>query len=701
MGLFDIFNKNKDKVDNGPKSAKNIRVPKTVQDSIPFKTITANGIIEDYNRRFSKTYPIGSTNFDTLAEEGQENIYLDWEKVINLIDDVSVGQLTIINKSVDMDIVRNDIMIKPKADRDLPEDLKEQYDVLRGELNQKFADDLKQGRNNIKKEAYLTISVPADDIVEANSTLSRMDGQISKALRKILKEPTKPLNAKDRLGLFYDYYNANEALTYAKKVAPVITDNNLDLAKMRAVNFSPKDLVGPSSMNMGKSLLKFNDDVFVKTYLLDVFPTELSTNFLNDITDMPCNMIISVSWNQMDAATANNLIKQRLQDMNSAIANQQSKAMSEGVSDGGSVSSELSYMRDEAKSLMDDIRKHNMKCFLVTPLITLIASSKEELKGFEKTLKVNLTKFSVHLRAMENQMENAFNTTLPLAQLNIADDRFMQTEATAVFLPFNVKDLNQAGGVDYGVNPISNNMVRINRYMSNNYNGLYIGQSGTGKSFSAKMELIQRLLNSDHQILVVDPEGEYVQMAKYLGGEVQKISYNTTSYINPMDMDITSGDGGNPIPEKCDELITLISTIIGTEYTLNATTKNIIIRAANETYKEYYHHMLELQREAEESGKEMVTCDRDAMPTLANLYSTLIRFQEPEAQYIAASIENQCVGDGAIFSHRTTIDPRNQLIVIDCSEMSDNMKSVAMQVAMSFCWNRIVENGNNGIYTDL
>ena len=144
------FLKKEDKPNNGPKSNKIIRVPVTVQDSIPFKNVYANGIIEDYNGRFSKTYPIGSTNFDTLEETSQESMFLDWEKVINIIDNVSVGQLTIINKNIDMDVVRNDIMLKPKTSGNIDEAFKEEHDILRGEMNEKFAGDLRQGRNNIK-----------------------------------------------------------------------------------------------------------------------------------------------------------------------------------------------------------------------------------------------------------------------------------------------------------------------------------------------------------------------------------------------------------------------------------------------------------------------------------------------------------------------------------------------------------------------
>ena len=701
--MFGLFNKNKTtEVDNSPKSAKNIRIPSTVQDSIPFKRIFVNGMIKDYNSRYSKTYAIGSANFDTLEDSSQEKMYLDWEKVINIIDDTSVGQLTVINRDIDMDIVRNEIMLKPKNDRDIPMELRQSFNVLRGEINDKYTEDLKQGRNNIKKDVYLTISVPAKNRVEAASTLARIDNQVSKTLRKVTGEPTKALNAKDRLELFYNIYNAGELLPYSKKIAPFIKDGNIDPDLLKKYNVSPKDIIGPDSMKMDLTGLKFGSNIFVKTYYIDALPTELSTNFLNDITDIPCNMITSISWTQMDVGEANNMVKQRLLDMNSAISNQQSAAAKDGVVDGGAISPELQDMRDEAQSLMDDIRKNNMKCFFVTPLITLIAMSKEELLSFEKTLKASLTKFSCHLRTMENQMENSFNTTLPLAQLNIANDRFMQTEAASVFFPFSVQDLNQPNGVDYGVNPLSHNIVRINRWDGRNYNGLFIGESGSGKSFAAKNEILQRLLGTNDQILIIDPEGEYAPMGEYTGAEVIKISYNTNMFINPMDLDVSSGDGGNPIPAKCDELITLINTMMGgDDYEFTAAVKNTIIRAVNETYREYYNHMLKIQKEASERGEEAITCDRSAMPTLANLYSTLIKFQEPEAQFVASSIENYCVGDGAIFAHRTNINPHNQMIIFDVSAMTDNMKDVAMQVAMSYCWNRIIENGNNGRNTDL
>ncbi len=692
--MFD-FIKKKTVDKNDPKSAaKLIRDVKSCQDSIPFKDISKNGIIGDYTSRYSKTYKLSDVNFETEEDDSQEKMFLNWEKVINIIDHTSVGQLTVINKNIDMDVIRNEVLLKPN-NLVVPEDKKDLVNSLRDDINNKFINDLSQGKNNIKKESYLTVSIPANDIVDANTSFTRLDTQVSKAFRKISKEPLPALNAKERLAIMYDaYYNVGEPLTFTKKMEKLTVNGNLDFKKMAQNNIGFLDAIAPNGMTFSKDIMKIGDN-YARTYFIDSLPTELPVTFLNELTDVPCNMIASISWTQMDVATANNLIKQRMMDMNAAIGKQEADAMREGISNEGAVSSELINMRDEAKELMDDIRKRNMKSFLVTPLVTLIAPTKEELIGYEKMIKIMFTKFSCQLRLLENQQENAFNTSLPLGQLNVADDRFLQSEATAVFFPFAVKDLNQEGGVDYGTNPLSHNMVRINRWHANSANGLFVGISGSGKSLQAKNQLLQQYFNSDDQILIIDPEGEYVPIAEELGGEIIRITYSNTSYINPMDMDINSGDGGNPIPKKCDELITLINTMMGTD-DISATMKSTITRAVNMTYREYYNHMLKLQT----SGSK-ITCDRDAMPTLANLFSELIKMNEPEAQYIAQAIESHCVGDGAIFSHRTNINPHNKLIVFDVSEMSDNMKDVAMQVAMSYCWNRIIENGSHAKRTNL
>ena len=68
MGLF--------KKGNKTTTQKGGRIPKNVMESIPYKWVNKNGIFEDYDGRFSKTYRILDTNFDTEEDEQQEKMVL-------------------------------------------------------------------------------------------------------------------------------------------------------------------------------------------------------------------------------------------------------------------------------------------------------------------------------------------------------------------------------------------------------------------------------------------------------------------------------------------------------------------------------------------------------------------------------------------------------------------------------------------------
>ena len=65
--------------ENGKTTKTNVsrsRIPRNVLDSIPYRSIYPNGIIEDYDGRFSKTYRIKDANFDTEEESRQESLLL-------------------------------------------------------------------------------------------------------------------------------------------------------------------------------------------------------------------------------------------------------------------------------------------------------------------------------------------------------------------------------------------------------------------------------------------------------------------------------------------------------------------------------------------------------------------------------------------------------------------------------------------------
>lgn len=100
-------------------------------------------------------------------------------------------------------------------------------------------------------------------------------------------------------------------------------------------------------------------------------------------------------------------------------------------------------------------------------------------------------------------------TALPLGLRRIDALRTLTTEALAVLMPFKAQEIRHQGGVYYGQNTISKNLILANRKELLNGNGFVLGVSGSGKSFTAKREMVGLALSTEDDIIVIDPESEY------------------------------------------------------------------------------------------------------------------------------------------------------------------------------------------------
>ena len=52
----------------------------------------------------------------------------------------------------------------------------------------------------------------------------------------------------------------------------------------------------------------------------------------------------------------------------------------------------------------------------------------------------------------------------------------------AVFIPYNSQEINQKNAIFYGLNQTTRSMILCDRLSGNNYNALFFGQPGSGKS---------------------------------------------------------------------------------------------------------------------------------------------------------------------------------------------------------------------------
>ena len=161
----------------------------------------------------------------------------------------------------------------------------------------------------------------------------------------------------------------------------------------------------------------------------------------------------------------------------------------------------------------------------------------------------------------------------------------------------------------------------VDRKQLKNPNGLILGTPGSGKSFSAKREILNVFLVTDDDILIADPEAEYYPLVQRLDGQVIKISPTSKQYVNPMDLNLDYSDDESPLSLKVDFLLSFCDIVVGSKDGLQPVEKTVIDRCVRLVYQKY------------------LTDPRpENMPILEDLYDALRAQEEKEAQFIATAL---------------------------------------------------------------
>ena len=125
-------------------------------------------------------------------------------------------------------------------------------------------------------------------------------------------------------------------------------------------------------------------------------------------------------------------------------------------------------------------------------ILTMVhmADSKKQLDSDTESILSVARKHLCQMATLKWQQVDGLNTVLPYGIRKIHALRTLTTESTAVLIPFHTQELMQPGGIYYGQNAVSKNMLVADRRKLLNGNSFRLGVSGSGKSFSAKEEIV-------------------------------------------------------------------------------------------------------------------------------------------------------------------------------------------------------------------
>ena len=654
-------------------------IPQTLEDSIPYVRVAEeNGVFEIKPGEYSKSYYFPEINFRTLNNDSQLKIAQAYSTFISAFPQGTTVEITIYNKNVDIMKFQDDIMLKMKSDG---------LDVYRDEYNNMLLDKLSGAKNNLETIKLLTVGIKANDMQEAFDKFSQIDGIVSENMALVTKRESRALTTIERLDLLNTIYNHDAAISLRqKKNIQGVEVEAFSLENCRAQGITTKDVIAPSGMLVKNRDMEVGSS-FTRSYYISNYPSWIKSTLLTELASLPANMLVSVYFDAIPQDEAIKMIKRQGTNISANLLEIQKKAAKSGF-DPSLVSPDLQVAKEESSELMDEMTKDNGMLFTGNIVITIFASSLDELQRLEELLKAIAIKSLVFLKPLNFQQEEGFNSSLPLANNQLKIQRLMTNNTISSINPFSVREVHQKTGMYYGLNAASRNMILYDRTTDVNPNGCILGMPGAGKSFSAKREMLNILLNTDDEVYVIDPEGvDYVPLANALGGSEIKLATGSKVYLNPFDLNIeNTDDNGDPVKVKTDFIETICEIAIGGKYGLSPYEKSIIDRCVVDIYEPYMEHLKKTKK----------TIDTEKAPTMQEFYDALMAYRLPEAQNIAISLERFVKGSLDIFAHPTNVEIDNRFTVYNIKEIGTGLKELGLQICLDNIWNKMIMNKAKG-----
>lgn len=631
-------------------------IPRSVQQSIPIRCVYSDGIWHT-GRKHSRTWRFADINYAAASEEERRSIFLSYCAVLNSLPTDAAAKITIINRRINPVDFQRQILMKERGD---------ELDRYRRESNQILTRRAAES-NNLVQEKYITLSIPQRKIEETRTYFRRVDANLSKGFGR-LDSGAKPLTTHDRLRILHDFFRPGEEQYFTFDQTAAIR---------RGLDF--RDLICPDGLAFKAGHFEMGDKVGRVLFLKD-YASYIKDEMIADLSDFPRNLMLSIDILPIPTDEAVREVQNRILGIETDITRWQQR-QNDKNNFTASIPYELEQLRGETKEFLSDLTERDQRMIFAVVTLVHIADSLEQLDADTEALlsigREHLCQFST----LRYQQEDGLNTVLPYGLRRVKALRTLTTESAAVLMPFRVQEIQDPGGLPYGVNAISKNLLICERKRLISPHAFYLGVSGSGKSVAMKSTIENVALATNDDIIIIDAEREYGPITRSLGGTVVEISPSSPHHINPMEVADGYGDGENPIAMKSELITSILEQQMGVGR-VNGSHKSIIDRCTANVYQNYFRNR----------GKA-------PMPLLTDWRNEVLKQVDPEAREIALAAELITEGSLNVFAHPGNVDMNSRIITLDLYEMGEQLRPTALVVTLEAIQNRVMENRKRGKYT--
>ena len=459
-----------------------------------------------------------------------------------------------------------------------------------------------------------------------------------------------------------------------------------------------KDEIAPSYINMKNPKYIEIDNLFFSGLIVVNYYREQNDILLKTLLDTNINMNISIFYEKQDQYKT-------IKDLTYHIGN-----VGVDINDKNRNREDIDiaiYTYNDAKYIRKEMQVNNGDLYFLYIYVNVFADNLKDLNFYLNSIEGLMQSKGMQTRRANFREEQVFRSCLPMAENDVdiknSARRNVLTSGLISTYPFITSSIFDEEGIFIGKNIYNNSLIFVDRYNTEKYrnaNMCIFGTSGAGKSFYTKLLILRYRLIGIEQY-VIDPEREYVNLAKELNGTEIKIGPSSNTFVNVFDIREESLEDGEKgyLATKIAKLIGFFNLIFGElDEEEKAILEDKIIELYNSKGINFDDESLFIENKNNIISKKFKSSFD--MPILEEFYDILKN--DEKTKKFSIKLIPFIKGSLNFFNNYTNIELNNKLIIADVYELGEENLKYGMYLFTELFWDKIKINRKNkkAIYLD-